>query len=58
MYNSSAFPGLTNVSGRLENVIANGLLLEEIWYVPDFEPALITQLNVVRAFVGESLKVE
>jgi hypothetical protein len=38
--------------------MAKGLLLEEIWYVPDLDPALITQLNVVRALEGESLKVE
>jgi hypothetical protein len=49
---------LTNFSGRLENVIAKGLLLEDIWYVPDVDPALITQLNVVRAFEGESRNVE
>jgi hypothetical protein len=58
VYNSSAFPWLTNFNGRFEKFIANGLLLEEIWYVPDFEPAVMIQLKVVRALEGESLKVE
>jgi hypothetical protein len=49
---------LTNFNGKFENVIAKGLLLEEIWYVPGFEPAEISQLKVVRALEGESLKVK